>query len=157
MSRTTDTITPLTFLQVLRQVGSPPLPLANWLLNESYSCAGQPSVRRGRSSRTRTWYDRRLCTTGYVCFILSVPALPLYLSYQITDAEECFGQIINTLRNVPGLPASAGSSSAETASAGATETKKFVEQYLMGQMRRELSSVPLTFSYKIANYCENID
>jgi hypothetical protein len=57
-----------------------------------------------------------------------------------TDAEECFGQIINTLRNVPGLPSpSASTSSATVEAAGATETKKFVEQYLMGQMRRELS------------------
>lgn len=46
-----------------------------------------------------------------------------------TDAEECFGQIVNTLRNVPGLPSPDGAS---------TETKKFVDQYLMGVMRREL-------------------
>lgn len=52
------------------------------------------------------------------------------------DAEECFGQIINTLRNVPGLP---GPSSVAVETAGAEVTKKFVEQYLMGQMRRELS------------------
>jgi hypothetical protein len=45
-----------------------------------------------------------------------------------TDAEECFGQIINTLRNVPGLPTPEGTST----------QKKFVEQYLMGEMRREL-------------------
>lgn len=57
-----------------------------------------------------------------------------------TDAEECFGQIIHTLRNVPGLPGPSTSiSSATVGSEGATNTKKFVEQYLMGQMRRELS------------------
>ena len=53
-----------------------------------------------------------------------------------TDAEECFGQMIHTLRNVPGIP---GPSSAAVESAGAAQTKKFLEQYLMGQMRRELS------------------
>lgn len=64
----------------------------------------------------------------------------MYVIYP-TDAEECFGQIIHTLRNVPGLPNSPTSSSSPTveSAAGATETKKFVEQYLMGQMRRELS------------------
>lgn len=36
---------------------------------------------------------------------------------------------MNTLRNVPGLPSPDGAS---------TETKKFVDQYLMGVMRREL-------------------
>ncbi|RDB23339.1 Ubiquitin carboxyl-terminal hydrolase 6 [Hypsizygus marmoreus] len=56
--------------------------------------------------------------------------------YAQQDAEECFGQIINTLRNVPGLPS--GSSTVAGAEATAT-TKKFVEQYLMGEMRRELS------------------
>jgi ubiquitin carboxyl-terminal hydrolase 14 len=40
------------------------------------------------------------------------------------------------LRNVPGLT---GPSSSAAEAAGAEATKKFVEQYLMGQMRRELS------------------
>ncbi|KAG5338160.1 hypothetical protein C0989_008146, partial [Termitomyces sp. Mn162] len=58
-------------------------------------------------------------------------------AYAQQDAEECFGQIINTLRNVPGLDGD-GSSSGTSPQATA-DTKKFVEQYLMGEMRRELT------------------
>ena len=51
------------------------------------------------------------------------------------DAEECFGQIITTLRNIPGLsPQAATPVDSELA---ATRPKKFIEQYLMGEMRRE--------------------
>ena len=54
-----------------------------------------------------------------------------------TDAEECFGQIVTTLRNVPGLSTQA--SVVPESEVAATHPKKFVEQYLMGEMRRELS------------------
>lgn len=98
MSRTTDSITPMTFLQVLRQVN--------------------PQFAE---------LDRREHAHGMMA------------GYAQQDAEECFGQIIHTLRNVPGLPGPSTSiSSATVGSEGATNTKKFVEQYLMGQMRREL-------------------
>ncbi|KAG6911096.1 hypothetical protein DXG01_004611 [Tephrocybe rancida] len=97
MSRTADTITPLTFLSTLRQV------------NPQFA-----EMDRGGSKMPGT-------AAGYAQ----------------QDAEECFGQIINTLRNVPGLNAD-GSSSGSSAIAS-TGTKKFVEQYLMGEMRRELT------------------
>ncbi|KAG6867724.1 hypothetical protein C0993_011945 [Termitomyces sp. T159_Od127] len=58
-------------------------------------------------------------------------------TYAQQDAEECFGQIINTLRNVPGL--NADGSSSGTSPQASTDVKKFVEQYLMGSMRRELT------------------
>ena len=53
------------------------------------------------------------------------------------DAEECYGAIINSLRNVPGLSAegtSIGSSAQTSAGSG-----RFVQQYMHGVMRRELS------------------
>ncbi|KAF9221830.1 cysteine proteinase [Gyrodon lividus] len=49
-------------------------------------------------------------------------------AYAQQDAEECWSQMINALREVPAINAS-GSSIAG---------KKFVDQFLMGEMRREL-------------------
>ena len=68
-----------------------------------------------------TWYMR-----------LSNPPFPLFLPL---DAEECYACILNTLRNVPGLDAS-GSSLGMGAEAQIGD-KKFVDQFLMGEMRRE--------------------
>ncbi|KIL65371.1 hypothetical protein M378DRAFT_186464 [Amanita muscaria Koide BX008] len=51
--------------------------------------------------------------------------------YAQQDAEECYSQIINSLRQVPGLSSDSPSSSAQT--------KTFVEQFLMGQMQRTLT------------------
>jgi len=49
--------------------------------------------------------------------------------YAQQDAEECYNQIINSLRQVPGIP-----------SAGPSDTtKSFVEQYLMGEIQRTLT------------------
>ncbi|KAJ3559695.1 hypothetical protein NM688_g182 [Phlebia brevispora] len=50
--------------------------------------------------------------------------------YAQQDAEECWTQMTNALKEVPGLPDPSGSSSGRS--------KKFVEQYMMGEMRREL-------------------
>ena len=44
------------------------------------------------------------------------------------DAEECWTQMTNALKDVPGLPGSSGSSS---------QPSQFVDQFLMGEMRRE--------------------
>lgn len=44
------------------------------------------------------------------------------------DAEECYSQIINSLREVPGIPSVTPSAS--------NTTKSFVEQYLMGETQR---------------------
>lgn len=51
-----------------------------------------------------------------------------------SDAEECYSFIIQTLRNVPGLT-SDGTSIATSAQAE-MGSKRFVEQYMMGEMRR---------------------
>ena len=51
------------------------------------------------------------------------------------DAEECYACILNTLRNVPGLDASGSSSG--TGAEAQIGGKKFVDQFLMGEMRRE--------------------
>ncbi|KAG5653925.1 hypothetical protein H0H81_009282 [Sphagnurus paluster] len=95
MSRTTDSITPMTFLSTLRQVN--------------------PQFAEMDRSGSK------------------IPGMPG--GYAQQDAEECFGQIINTLRNVPGL----SSSSSSPSELAASNPKKFVEQYLMGEMRRELT------------------
>lgn len=64
---------------------------------------------------------------------------PLVLSslnpIKLVDAEECYGEIIQTLRNVPGLNEK-GESTGTGAAAAANRTK-FVEQFFMGEMRRE--------------------
>ncbi|KAF5376058.1 hypothetical protein D9615_007696 [Tricholomella constricta] len=96
MSRTTDSITPMSFLSTLRQV------------NPQFAEMDRGSKVPGMAG-----------------------------GYAQQDAEECFGQIINTLRNVPGL--SADSSSLSPSEQASTNPKKFVEQYLMGEMRRELT------------------
>ncbi|KIK09583.1 hypothetical protein K443DRAFT_671480 [Laccaria amethystina LaAM-08-1] len=103
MSRTTDSITPVGFLQVLRQV------------NPQFAEVD----RSGKGGM--------MGAAG---------------GYAQQDAEECFQAIINTLRNVPGLDAS-GSSIAAHAGTGAAQSaigeRKLVDQYLMGEMRRELT------------------
>ncbi|EGO03001.1 hypothetical protein SERLA73DRAFT_176488 [Serpula lacrymans var. lacrymans S7.3] len=48
--------------------------------------------------------------------------------YAQQDAEECWGQITNALKVVPGISSPSGSSAG----------KNFVEQFMMGEMRREL-------------------
>ncbi|KAG5641931.1 hypothetical protein DXG03_003957 [Asterophora parasitica] len=97
MSRTTDSITPLSFLSTLRQV--------NPQFAELDRGSKLPGVAGG---------------------------------YAQQDAEECFGQIITTLRNVPGIPA-AGSSTPSVSEQAAANPRKFVDQYLLGEMRRELT------------------
>jgi hypothetical protein len=65
---------------------------------------------------------------GPPCICARITHLPL-------DAEECYACILNTLRNVPGLDASGSSSG--TGAEAQIGGKKFVDQYLMGEMRRE--------------------
>ncbi|KAJ3487917.1 hypothetical protein NLI96_g3205 [Meripilus lineatus] len=48
--------------------------------------------------------------------------------YAQQDAEECWVQMTNSLKDVPGLPGPSGSA----------PTKNFVEQYMTGELRREL-------------------
>ncbi|KAF7759673.1 hypothetical protein Agabi119p4_11368 [Agaricus bisporus var. burnettii] len=96
MGKTTDNVTPMSFLTVLRQV----------------------NPQFGEMDRRET---RGLMLGGYAQ----------------QDAEECLSFIVQTLRNVPGLT-NEGTSLATSAQAD-IGSKKFVEQYLMGEMRRELT------------------
>ncbi|EKM76662.1 hypothetical protein AGABI1DRAFT_44583 [Agaricus bisporus var. burnettii JB137-S8] len=90
MGKTMDSVTPMSFLSVLRQV------------NPQF---GEMDRRETRG--------------------------------MMLDAEECLSFIVQTLRNVPGLT-NEGTSLATSAQAD-IGSKKFVEQYLMGEMRRELT------------------
>ena len=60
---------------------------------------------------------------------------PLQPTFPPLDAEECYACILNSLRNVPGLDASG--SSLGTGAEAQIGGKKFVDQFLMGEMRRE--------------------
>ncbi|CAA7262071.1 unnamed protein product [Cyclocybe aegerita] len=99
MTLTTDGITPIKFLQVLRQV------------NPQFAEMDRTEKRAQDFMMGRQVYSQQ-------------------------DAEECYNAIVNSLRNVPGLDAEGKSLS--TGPEAVTGTKKFVEQYLMGEMRREL-------------------
>ncbi|KAF8174908.1 ubiquitin carboxyl-terminal hydrolase 6 [Pholiota molesta] len=100
MSRTTDSITPFGFLQVLREV------------NPQFAEMDRRETKANDFSMGKQGYAQQ-------------------------DAEECYGAIINTLRNVPGLDESGRSVS--TGAEAAIGGKRFVEQYMMGEMRRELT------------------
>jgi ubiquitin carboxyl-terminal hydrolase 14 len=67
-----------------------------------------------------------------VCLELIWSSLP-------TDAEECWTQMMNALKDVRGLPSPNASSDA---SAVASSTKNFVDQYMTGEMRRESGHFP---------------
>ncbi|KDR78333.1 hypothetical protein GALMADRAFT_64881 [Galerina marginata CBS 339.88] len=105
MTRTTDSITPLQFLQVLRQV------------NPQFAEMDRSEKRAGDLMMGRQGYAQQ--------------GMPYF------NAEECYGAIINSLRNVPGLDANG--SSVSTGAEAAIGRAKFVEQFMMGEMRRELS------------------
>ncbi|KXN85247.1 Ubiquitin carboxyl-terminal hydrolase 6 [Leucoagaricus sp. SymC.cos] len=96
MGKTTDNITPMGFLSILRQV------------NPQFA----EMDRREKSSLMMGGYAQQ-------------------------DAEECYSFIIQTLRNVPGL--SAEGTSLATSAQAEVGNKRFVEQYFMGEMRRELT------------------
>lgn len=101
MSKTTEPVTPLTFLSALR--------LAFPQFAEMSSSG--PGGKRGYAQQGE--YPRRV----YAEFKSQWRAF--------VDAEECWVQVTNALKDVPGLP---GPSSE-------TPAKKFVEQYMMGEMR----------------------
>ncbi|PFH46501.1 hypothetical protein AMATHDRAFT_7737 [Amanita thiersii Skay4041] len=85
MSRTTESVNPTKFLEVLRQI------------NPQFA-------ERDRGGKGTGGYSQQ-------------------------DAEECYSQIINSLRPIPGIPSTKPVAS----------TKSFVEQYLMGEMRRTMT------------------
>ncbi|KAF9054153.1 hypothetical protein BJ165DRAFT_1338096 [Panaeolus papilionaceus] len=98
MTKTTDSISPVSFLQVLRQV------------NPQFAEMDRSEKNAMAAALGRVMYSQQ-------------------------DAEECYGAIVNTLRNVPGLDES-GKSVATGAEASG---KRFVEQYMMGEMKRTLT------------------
>ncbi|KAF6749758.1 ubiquitin carboxyl-terminal hydrolase 6 [Ephemerocybe angulata] len=98
MSRTTDSVTPVGFLQVLRQV------------NPQFGEVDRSEKKSG---------------------------MGMAMGYAQQDAEECYSAIVNSLRNVPGLN-SEGKIVSTSAQASLGEGR-FVDQYMMGVMRRELS------------------
>ena len=107
MSRTTEAVTPIAFLQVLRTV------------HPQFAQVSRPM--RGLSMSP---YAQQ----GLFCRYSSVCCIPQQSLFGLKDAEECYSQIVNSLREVAGLQ---GQGSA------ASSSKKFIEQYMMGQMRRE--------------------
>lgn len=59
-------------------------------------------------------------------------------AYAQQDAEECWGALTNALKDVPGLPGAESEEAADQAQAeGAGPRGKFIEQFLMAEMRRE--------------------
>jgi ubiquitin carboxyl-terminal hydrolase 14 len=58
-------------------------------------------------------------------------------AYAQQDAEECYAAIVNSLRNVPGLDGNG--KSVGTGAEAAIGRPRFVQQFMMGEMRRELS------------------
>ncbi|KAF4612078.1 hypothetical protein D9613_003868 [Agrocybe pediades] len=100
MSRTTDSITPMQFLQVLREV------------NPQFA-----EMDRSEKRATDLMMGRQV--------------------YAQQDAEECYAAIINSLRNVPGLDENGRSLG--TGAEAVAGRPRFVQQYLMGEMRRELT------------------
>ncbi|KIM41807.1 hypothetical protein M413DRAFT_445024 [Hebeloma cylindrosporum] len=99
MSRTTDSITPMQFLQVLRQV------------NPQFAEMDRSEKRAGDLMMGRQVYAQQ-------------------------DADECYAAIVNSMRNVPGLDVKG--KSVGTGAEAAVGRPKFIEQYMMGEMRREL-------------------
>ncbi|KAG6334550.1 hypothetical protein ID866_4547 [Astraeus odoratus] len=85
MSRTTESVVPVAFLTVLRQV----------------------VPQFGEIDRSRAG---------------------MMAGYAQQDAEECWTQMVNAIKDVPGVDASGASISG----------KKFVDQFMVGEMRREL-------------------
>lgn len=52
------------------------------------------------------------------------------------DAEECYAQVLTSLREVPGLPSSQEGEAMQVDESAATPSKSFIEQYMMGEMLR---------------------
>ena len=60
-----------------------------------------------------------------------------------SDAEECYSAIVNSLRNVPGLDITG--KSVATGAEAVIGQKRFIEQYMMGEMQREWVEIFLPF------------
>jgi ubiquitin carboxyl-terminal hydrolase 14 len=66
-----------------------------------------------------------------MCYICRVVPYPSSL-----DAEECYSTLLNTLRNIPGLDGTGN----VAPDVGGSSQKRFVDQYLMGEMHREYAN-----------------
>jgi ubiquitin carboxyl-terminal hydrolase 14 len=54
------------------------------------------------------------------------------------DAEECWGALVNAVRDVPGIPPTASPEAAAQGQGASSSTqKRFVEQFLQAEVRRE--------------------
>jgi hypothetical protein len=67
----------------------------------------------------------RVCW-GFVSFWELLEGTDGFLIFDFVDAEECWGKITEALKDIP------------LESGSQTTSKKFVEAYMTGQMRREL-------------------
>ena len=63
----------------------------------------------------------------------------MWLTTTIPDADECYAAIVNSLRNVPGLDTKG--KSVGTGAEAAVGRPKFIQQFMMGEMRRECVSI----------------
>lgn len=139
MTKTTDSITPLRFLQVLREVcprvrfhHSPNiklrmirsiLNLRKWIAEKA-----RPTI----SCLARAIHNKARSCIVIITFISDLAYI---------DAEECYGTIVNSLRNIPGLDASGNSVS--TGAEASVDRGKFVKQFMMGEMVRESVTLDL--------------
>jgi ubiquitin carboxyl-terminal hydrolase 14 len=74
-----------------------------------------------------------ICSAKCVAFFSLASAADLdHVCGTLSDAEEYYGAIVNSIRELPGLPESSSSPESESSA-----SRKFVEQYMMGQMQRE--------------------
>ncbi|KAF4568262.1 deubiquitinating enzyme [Pleurotus pulmonarius] len=99
MGKTTSSVTPQTFLSMLRQVNPQFAEMAR---------GGDKSMMGMRG-------------------------------YAQQDAEECYAQVLTSLREVPGLPASQEGEAMQVDEGAATPSKSFIEQYMMGEMVRTMT------------------
>ncbi|KAL4264667.1 Ubiquitin carboxyl-terminal hydrolase [Pleurotus pulmonarius] len=99
MGKTTSSVTPQTFLSMLRQVNPQFAEMAR---------GGDKSMMGMRG-------------------------------YAQQDAEECYAQVLTSLREVPGLPAGQEGEAMQVDEGAATPSKSFIEQYMMGEMVRTMT------------------
>lgn len=111
MKSTMDPFTPIAFLSTLRQV----VPQFGEMARESKNGPG------GYAQQGTCFEWNRV-----ICHVLT--------KHWTIDAEECWVQITNALNALPGLPDAEEETDMPTA---IQSRKKFVEQYMMGEMRRE--------------------
>lgn len=108
MTHTTEAVTPSSFLSDLRR-------------------AFPQFAEMSRATGAMKAFGGAYAQQGNPCQVIGL-MLSCLPSIYCVDAEECWSQILQALKEIPGLPgpSSSGSSS-----------KSFIEQYVGGEMRRE--------------------